>query len=769
MRGRIPAASSRFVTLSIGIALLVAGCGAGGVPPQSPRPDPFAQAFSQELSSLSRGSTDIAALRILRRNSARWAQLISASIFQSPIDSATGGMPALAMLPSLPQHLAEPIAKRVLTTFYVSVPFFRFPVQYLIAAIRKGPLPLKSAALTQLIGIECQSPKVPVASCIAGLAAAPAADAPTVVGYMSDPIELLAITSPEVSDPVKAMLISRSFFAAEEFALLYRDAVATGSPEVVEAALIQGVQDQIPGAVTRLARLSDRYGAYSGIVWPASVMAAVKAADPHGLIARGMTAYSSISHAAYLDTHRCVPERPYCAFWLSTPAQYDPAALPQWQSWLRRFPNHPGSDDAAYVIGRIQEIDRHYVRAILSFWQSMRLPDGDMQATSMDRMVYVMDVEATHQDLTRLAAAPGISPELRDMARYVLAVHELRRGQLKSAIAGLQVAQKASLLMSGALPGEQLLPVLIPWQIAQARALLAATKGDQTGQRRLQRARLLFQNPLIYYLGLWQGGRAAYMGFGAGATLATPAGIRYQWLENNYAAAYRVFRSTAAMRRATPDQRAAALYGEAESLVELMNYGSGTDIIPYTVMQQRAISLLRQVGQRYAKSPVAPRAWMSLYYMTAQKKILPLVIRRYPGTPEAYDAKLRETPKYRFTLSSVQYAGGSPMDFQPLYTSNHLTAAERGFIAGATSGSTVIGNETLVRLRPTGLPAGTQPAITNILLLPDGTAEVQWTYYYPAKTPGLQRVWFPERSVARVFWRIRHVTFVKSVFYVGFP
>lgn len=310
MRARIPLAGSRPVTLWLATALLVAGCGVGAGSSQPTRPDPFAEAFSSELVSLYRGSTDIPALRILRRNYPRWAQLISASIFKSPIDSATGGMPALAMLASLPEQLSEPIAKRVMQTFYVTVPSLRFPAPYLITAIRSGPLPLKSAALMQLLGIECQSPKLPAFACVAGLAAVPVADASAVFGYASYPIDLQAITSLEVSDPVKAMLISRSFFPASEYALISKDAAATGSPEVVEAALIQGVQSGVPGTAVRLAQLSDHHGAYPGIVWPASVMAAVKAADPHGFMASGMTAYSSISHAAYLDTRRCVRRAP---------------------------------------------------------------------------------------------------------------------------------------------------------------------------------------------------------------------------------------------------------------------------------------------------------------------------------------------------------------------------------------------------------------------------------------------------------------------------
>jgi hypothetical protein len=239
--------------------------------------------------------------------------------------------------------------------------------------------------------------------------------------------------------------------------------------------------------------------------------------------------------------------------------------------------------------------------------------------------------------------------------------------------------------------------------------------------------------------------------------------MRYQAQFNNYAVAARLYAHAVGMAGTSRTLKAKDLYGEGESLVELWNYGSGTDLHPPDELYGQAAKLLRAAAVADPHGSVGGSALMSLYYMTGNKALLHQVIRQHPGTSAAYDAKLREERRYAYTFQKPQ--ARPPVDFQPLYTSNRLSIGETKAVdAARATGSVVVGQETLLMLVPS-LPPGNEPAIARVQETAPGELLVQWGTYNPAAVPGLQPVYFPGQAYARVFAVFRKVRFER----VNFP
>lgn len=208
--------------------------------------------------------------------------------------------------------------------------------------------------------------------------------------YVSARVTQEALADPHVSSETKIAML-RSYYATPQDEPILQSLAAAGqNPALREAALIHLVQLGVAGTAMALGRLSDQVHAFAHFVWPAAVMTAVATADPKGYIATGMNAVAALNGTAYVDTARCQPERPFCAYWLMTSAQYNPTRGGAWRSLLKRYGAHPGADDISYVMGRDEEIMHHYRRAILAFWQALSLPDGDMYDAALQRLYYVI-------------------------------------------------------------------------------------------------------------------------------------------------------------------------------------------------------------------------------------------------------------------------------------------------------------------------------------------------------------------------------------------
>ncbi len=762
MKRRLPALMAALTALSL------AGCGSAGVhvPPAAPKPgaaSAFKQAYQAALSNSLQGMPPSpAAAAVLRRHPKELASAIKASLGMDPFFAALQGTPGWSLLSRLPRSRSVPLAEEAIARYGVAAPNgFALPTAYLLREIRQGPPWAVRAAVQSLFSNQ----QADSALRLKTLEAIPPADAAnTQVGYYlpNSPTwlqEMLA--DAKVSDAMKqAVLADTYLIAPDEFALLRSYAHTVSNPALEEQALVDLAENGAPGAVQELAAFTDRSHAFPGVVWPASLMLAVKHADPHGYIAQGMAEVSALTGAPYTDIHRCIPHTNQCGFYLEGPAQYDPAKLPQWQALLARQMGHPGADDIAYIIGREEEIGHRYGKAVLAYDQALALPDGGMQYDAASRLVWVLDVEMTSPAIEQLI--PSAPRALQPLLRYAAAVHLLREGRFGGAIAGLKSAAADAQVLAAALPGisyiqTPFLKFFIAWQLRAAEQLRSLKRAAGTPEGAFRLARYNFQNPLLYYMGLWQGTRAGYIAFASGGTYPTPAWMRYQAQFNNYAVAAGLYARAAHLAGQNPALRARDLYGEGESLVELSDYGAGSDFYPPYEFQSRAEALLRAAVAADPHAAVGGQALMSLYYMTGERQLLSQVVKDYPGTSSAYDARLRLEPAHRYTAHPL--AGPQPLDFQPLWTTNALSSQEQAAMRPSPgTGSTVTDGETLLRIAP-HLPPGLVPAVVSVQETAPGTLLVQWDTYIPSNVPGLQPVYFPGRAYARVFGVFRKVRF----------
>ncbi len=752
-------------------ALGLSACGAvqSRTPPAPQPATAFAQALHDALVGNMRGRT------ILRRHPRALAASIKASLQDSPFVLLSGD-PYVSLVYLLPRKLAVPIVEQAIEHFGIGLYLdYTVPRSFLLNEIRSGPPWAAAEALDLALQPRYVKTKG-AASLVAddsafwlkAYEAAPASIAAVAPWTFSGSPAFLqqVLSDPRIAPALKESILGHAFLGQGSVPVLERYIKGAPPSALTEAALLDLVQNGAPGSVRELAAFSDRYHTFPGVFWPASVMTAVQGADPHGYIAQGMAAVSRLTGAAYVDTARCNPPRPYCAFWIEGPAQYDPRELGAWQSLLGRFGQHPGSDDIAYIIGRIDEIDHRYGAAVLAFDRSLALPDGDMGYDAASRLVWVLDVEMTSAEIARLV--PSAPQALRPALRYAIAVHQLRDGNYGPAIQGLKAANHDIPALTRSLQAigygpTPFLNYFLPWQERAATELRKAASAAATPEGAFRLARYVFERPLLYYLGLWQEGRSGYIAFGSDSTIPTPAWQRYQARFNNYAVAARLYAKAASMAGASGGLKAMDLYGEGESLVELWNYGSGTDLFPPDELYSRAESLLRRAAAADPHGSVGGSALMSLYYMTGKRALLSQVIEQHPGTSAAYDAKLREEKRYAYTAEPPPLRQN--VDFQPLYTSNRLSAGEKKAIDAAHgTDSAIVGKETLLVLAP-HLPPGSEPGIDWVQETAPGDLLVQWGTYDPATVPGLQPVYFQGRAYARVFGVFRKVRFEQ----VNFP
>lgn len=755
--------------LSGALALCVlAGCGAARSSPAAkpPSPSPAVQAaIGEALAGNGRG------VSVLRAHPRQLAAAIRAS-FQDPSAVLLGGDPYLSLATDLPRSLGLPIVERALAHFGLFPYGYTLPHAFLLREIRSGPAWAATGALVLALQpsyVQGQVQTDGTAFWLQALEAAPAGAAPAAAWGVSGSPPFLGrvLGDPHIVPAIKLAVLSTLYPAAGSVPVLRRYAEGAADGALKEQALIDLAETGSPSAVSALAAYADRHQAYAGVIWPASVETAVGKADPRGYIAQGMAAVSALTHAPYADTARCSPQRPYCAFWLVGPSQYDPRELTAWQALLGTFGRHPGSDDVAYIIGRIDEIDHRYGDAVLAFYRALALPDGDMRYEAANRLLWVLDVEMTSQDVSRLT--PRAPAALAPLLRYAAGVHLLREGRDDAAIrdlqasvaAGKRLQQALSAVLDGAGYGAPtpFLTYFVRWQLGAAVTLrrLNASAGTPEGAFRL--ARYTYRTPLLYYLGLWQGGRSGYIAFGSGGTIPSPAWMRYQREFNQDAVAARLYARAARLAGSDIALRAKDLYGEGESLVALADYGSGTDLVPPLQVAARAEGLLRQAAQADPHGSVGGAALMSLFYLTGQRSLLGVVRKEYPGTSAAYDAALREEPRYAYAAAALPPEPA--VDFEPLYTSNRLRPVERAAIAASRSTAAhVLGRETLLVVAPR-LPAVEEPAIESVQETVQGTLIVHWGTYRPAQVPGLAPVLFPGKACARVFWDFAKVRFAE--------
>jgi len=115
-----------------------------------------------------------------------------------------------------------------------------------------------------------------------------------------------------------------------------------------------------------------------------------------------------------------------------TPAQ----TVADWQDWLRRYPDHPGADDATDYLIRALLATGDSVEATHQAIRLLTLPlgDGDARFRGFRRLRVLLDVGLTSDQLQPLLNYPDAKP-LLPLLRYALAVHLARDQRYQEAIA----------------------------------------------------------------------------------------------------------------------------------------------------------------------------------------------------------------------------------------------------------------------------------------------------------------------------------------------
>lgn len=127
-------------------------------------------------------------------------------------------------------------------------------------------------------------------------------------------------------------------------------------------------------------------------------------------------------------------------------AQQSPAQrTTSWQSWLDRYPDHPGADDATYFIARGWQ-EQNQIFAAFDLWvQLMTQQVGDSDATYLawPHLRSLLDVGLTLPQIERLPQLYR-STAIAPLFRYALAVHYARHHDYANALAtsdGLDLTQ----------------------------------------------------------------------------------------------------------------------------------------------------------------------------------------------------------------------------------------------------------------------------------------------------------------------------------------
>ena len=151
---------------------------------------------------------------------------------------------------------------------------------------------------------------------------------------------------------------------------------------------------------------------------------AVAQAFPQSRLTRGYRAYDALRGDTYFYRNDAIDEALPVRF-LDTNA---------WKTWIAAFADHPGADDAAYWLGRALQSRGERVAALRTYADALerQLGDGDMRDVIAGRMLWMLDVATTDNDLKAyIQAYPKAT--LTPIVSYARAVRAARVGDFTQA------------------------------------------------------------------------------------------------------------------------------------------------------------------------------------------------------------------------------------------------------------------------------------------------------------------------------------------------
>lgn len=264
----------------------------------------------------------------------------------------------------------------------------------------------------------------------------------------------------------------------------------------------------------------------------------------------------------------------------------------EWPRFLREHPGHPGSDDAAYRMGRALENLSRYREAVIWLMRSARLPDGEFRWKGPLRAIYVMDARASLSELEALDA-DGVSEDLREVAALTLAVRSLRRDDLSRARDGF--ADFLARFPRSA-HREKVRERLVDLEETLLPLRDRVEAGENADEALYETGRYFYHRLLSLYNPAWEGNRVNYFSYEVNCLGRSHAFRDPEYFEshNNYLRAAGSFDRLWKEFRDSP-RRAAALYSSGTAHLKAVTLNR------FSVFRRTREQLLNESIARYER------------------------------------------------------------------------------------------------------------------------------------------------------------------------
>lgn len=390
---------------------------------------------------------------------------------------------------------------------------------------------------------------------------------------------------------------------------------------------------------------------------------------PQSFLGRGIKAYEAVRGRPYFEIDR--PKESFEVIWVPPygDEEYDPEReIPAWEGFLTEFSRHPAADDAAYRLARCYEIEERFTDAVNTMRQARFSPDGDMRYASDGRLVYILDVRMSYDQLKALSLEK-LTPPLDGFVSYSLAVKEIRRDDFQRAAARLEEFLEMG---EGPASGRYTLPFDYPGNSEQydfrkfVEKQLAEVKGLAGLQTQWEKSKepadlynlaaSIYHNQMLCYNHLWAGQRQDYnwLGYinatGHGHAPAEMTAFVREMINYNHSLPY--FRQVYQNPSSPPELKARALYSTGLCCIGLDEWGDDASFgFSLPEIREKIISTYQQFVREYPGSSMADDALLALGAYTGDAAYLQRVLEEYPGgdTIEKAKSLLKELehPYYR--------------------------------------------------------------------------------------------------------------------------
>lgn len=402
----------------------------------------------------------------------------------------------------------------------------------------------------------------------------------------------------------------------------------------------------------------------------------------------------------------------------------------------------PGADDAAYRLGRVEELSGRFADAVVTMDRAVQLPDGDMSYWAATREAYILDDEMTPAQLEAMAHNPRVDALLRQRAAYSWAVDLMRLGQYRKAALLLRAVQQTE-------QGRALSPLDEPtgafsgWpfaaaltiQASQAEALAQLEAAVETARTstakaaaQYNEAAYIYHRTLLFYNYLWGGTRSASYPYDTSADLGGPQTFAYVAGMNNYLQAARQFEAMAKEAGGPAPIREKALFSYGMSLYHLNAYGPDVDgIFSPSDLAQTTAQVFAAFVRQYPQDPLAPEALTLEAAFTGRRQLLEELVTTYSATAQGEDAKadLEQRP---WPANPIQTVGMPLLDQEILVGTPGVPGSVLGWAKGPGPqvATKVIGNVTYVRIKPAHVRPGEYPSVTSVTDAGPRTLSLGW-------------------------------------------